>query len=445
MQDKRLLDLNNERLNNLLTQTDSIYSNHDIWHNLIPVYADHFILHHPDAPLSYGGRLPSYVDFGRKMRLEKEEYEIGVAMAHTKTQQERFAQNPSLRKEQEDTVIGVLDELPLLRSELLNVVPPQEIEDIIDFLSSRIVSKLYNTLPAEDPIYETIDAKLKSLNIPKLKVSIHEVAELMSQQKLIANNMGDPISHLNPDFSREIIASIDPSRNDRESGSEYIVQALKDFGMIDAFLNGSDEISLEGLEKVRWVAMIAPQRTQLKGHMEKVHGKSGEYKFGNTVLDDARQLVHLQQAALQEDTSHYLYRSNARKESQQISYSAYSLFFDDGQSLNRTERVQLNTMLASKDKNRVYVAKRIIEHLDEIMDSLVKASYSFQQESISSLKDIAAILTANGDNRELADTLSDLISRYEYLLANETVYQKSIGITYTEAKNKTLDEQMDIG
>ena len=452
MHDRRLLDLKNERLNRILSSIDSFYSTHDIWHNMIPVYADHFILHHIDAPLSLGGRRAAYVEFGKQKRIEKEEYEIGVAMAHAKTQQERFEADPELRASQIALITDAIDELPLLREELKAYVSECEVDDILDFLSSRAASNLFNILPPTDEIYTQVDQKLRALNLPPLSISIVDVAELMVSQRLIdVAQFGSGIdsealiSTIRQEMrlARQIIEKVDTSLSVRESGSEYIVQALNDFGILQSAIEGNDVFQLEGMNRVRWIAMMAPQRQQLKGRMEKVHGKNGAYVYGDKVLDDARELVHLQQTALQADMSHYLYRMHARKENQQLGYGAYSLCFDDGQELHRSARDELTRLLHSDDASQTHIAQCLVVGLDKIIDSLVKLTYDFDHRSAMDLIDYTKVI-ANSGYVEVASTIEIIIRRYDELRKSEQLYQMSIGTTYNAAITQILNDQMSI-
>jgi len=452
MHDKRLLDIESDKLHELLAQTDSFYSTHDIWHNIIPVYADHFILHHPDAPLSYGGRQTAYLDFGHAKRQEKEEYEIGVAMAHAKTQQERFALDPQLREQQIGIVMNVIDELQELKDELFDKAPDQAL-DIVDFLSARAASNLFNVLPPEDPIYDVLDAKLKALSLPPVTVNLSEITELIIRQRLVDPHLlpegmdtDDIVSLAKKDdvFARTIVSLADGTTPNRESGSEFLLKALREFDIMDAAIDGTqNQFNLSGMHKVRWIAMMAPQRQQLKGHMEKVHGKNGQYKYGDKVLDDVRELVHLQQEALQADMPHYLYRMHARAENQQISYSAYSICFDDGQPLNEAARGELRYITTHENQSLQYAVRQLHHTIDKLIDSLVHATYAFSIDDSVDLEDQGALFAKAG-YMNLGNTIREIARRYVQLLSDEKQYQNSIGTTYPEALERIVQDQMSI-
>lgn len=453
MHDKRLLDLHNERLNHMLASIDSFYSTHDIWHNIIPVYADHFILHHVDAPLSYGGRRPSYLEFGKNKRQEKEEYEIGVAMAHAQTQQERFILDPQIREQQISIVMEALDELPLLRGELLEKVSAAEADDIVDFLAARAASNLFNILPPADQIYSKVDRRLREIELPALSVRLADVATLLLGQRVIDvsklsvsadTNTLIKLVEEDDDFARQVLGAVDVMLPTRESGSEYIVDALQDFGILGAS-SGYAETGyiLEGMNKVRWIAMMAPQRQQLKGHMEKVHGKNGIYKYGDQLLEDARELVHLQQSALRADMPHYLYRMHARKQNQQISYGAYSLYFDDGQSVNMLARNEVTGIMSNGTEAEVHEVNALLAGMDQLIDSLVRATYDVDDKKISDILDQARTLS-DGGYLHLGAAVSDIAHKYADLRNDEIMYQQSLGTTYVAAIQRIIDDQMTI-
>ena len=295
--------------------------------------------------------------------------------------------------------------------------------------------------------------KLKSLALPPLTVSLAEVTELVVRQRLVNPGLlpegmstDDVIDLVKKDsvFARTVFNLADPSAINRESGAEFLFKALKDFGILDAAMNlDQNEFHLNGMHRVRWVAMMAPQRQQLKGHMEKVHGKNGYYKYGDKTLDDARELVHLQQQALQIDMPHYLYRMHARSENQQISYSAYSLCFEDGQKLNEDARKELSYINESTNPSLQYATHKLYETLDKLIDSLVHTTYVFSEEDCNDLLDQGEFFAKAG-YMYLGNTVREITKRYAQLRSDELLYQQSIGITYPQALAQIIQDQMSI-
>lgn len=82
MIDKKIFDLKSDYIDEIMSFEYEFPFNHDLRHHLIPVYADHFMIHHPDAPISFGGYIDTYTNFGKWLRVNKEEYEIWLWICH---------------------------------------------------------------------------------------------------------------------------------------------------------------------------------------------------------------------------------------------------------------------------------------------------------------------------------------------------------------------------
>lgn len=458
MHDQRLLALNNQTVDEILSSVDSFYGNHDLWHNMLPVYSDHFILHHAHAPLSYGGRMPAYTSFGQKMRRDKEEYEISVAMAHALTQQERFAEDADLRDQQAALLISALEKVPLLEAELSTTCSDSEIANIKDYLAFMIARKAYNVFPADDNIFEKIDERMDKIDgLSTVTVSASEIATLLWRQGLLDKSLikrevgneqsDDAVATLlaeNQAFAAKSLHYIDVTQLGRESGSEHIAEVLESWGAIETAKNNST-IELTKIAKARWLAINAPQREQLKGHMEKVHGKNG-IVFGDELLADPRDLVIKQYEALKVDARDYSYREYARIQNQMLSNQAYSLLFEEGQETMRVERQLLATMKDLSDPALHLSTKKVIEDLDAMIDNLVSSDYSRHPNIQQNIQDYAAMLEHQQlpGAQQLAVSLRTLANEYHTLYQNEVAYQKAIGKTYAEAEAKLLEEQMAI-
>lgn len=456
MHDNRLLAFNSPTINYVLHCADSFYSNHDLWHNLLPVYSKSFILHHVDAPLSYGGRLPNYIEFGNGLREEKEEYEIGVAMAHASTQQERFVADPEIEDSQAKLILSALERLKQLPDEISAECSSEEAQVITDYLASMLATKAYNVFPDNHPIYRRIEPLLQDLGVRPLTVQSTEVADLLYMQGLLDSNrlagyLNVPAEAANATTIREALQTnselatfairnfITTTQSTRESGAEYIVEALARWGVLDQFEIQS-EATLGVLEKSRWLAMVAPQRQQLKGHMEKVHGKSG-YIFNGALVNDPRDLVLMQKSVLDQDDSEYIYRRHARSENQQLAYTIYSLLFDDNQDVARVARHELKLLRSSKDTGQKLFAREAVGMLDSLLNELVKNTYAPSEEHLAYLESYAMSLPTSSP---LHLSLHEIIKRYRILTARELAHQQERGISYASTAKILADEHMDI-
>ncbi len=461
MHDRRLLDLGSDTVNDVLALTDEFYGNHDLWHNLVPVYSKSFILHHPDAPLSHGGRLNAYNNFGEGLRAEKEEYEIGVAMSHARTQLERFEFDESVRTQQESLILTALDKLSALPTELSSECSSEEIENIVDYLACRAATKAYNVFPDADPIYTPIKEKLLALGVKPMEISAHDVADLLYRQGLIRTAT---INEALPDdtfpteadkllaiqnsvevANRLICDGIDIGNDKRESGAEHIVERLNAWGVI-AKLSEAPVAELDVLQKSRWLAIVGPQRQQLRGHMEKVHGKPG-YLFNGQTLTEPRDLVLLQKKAIDKDMGEYEYRAEVRSENQRLSYEIYSLVFDDDQELHRESRAALNLLRESDDIGKRLFAREAVSKLDMVMDELVSNTYRPIEEEIEYLESFTDALGAAESDTPLAkcaQVVRAIIGRYKVLGARERDHQRVLGVDYASAAQTLADENMTI-
>lgn len=452
MHDRRLLNLESATINSVLTACNAFYSNHDIWHNLLPVYSKSFILHHPDAPISYGGRASAYLEYGNGLRHEKEEYEIGVAMAHAQTQAERFDQDPVLEEQQAELLLSSLRSLKNLPDELAPrpEITAEEIVIIVDYLACMLATRAYNVFPDGHPIYSDIEPLLHSLKVAPLTVTAADVASLLITQGLIKLPDSDPDGRTlqnavtsDPLVAQDVIKNHIALENPgRESGAEHIVEALRRWGIMSE-LGKSAETVIGPLEKSRWLAMIAPQRQQLKGHMEKVHGKPG-YMFAGKLLSDPRDLTLIQKKALDADWPEYEYRVQARTANQRLSYKIYSLLFDDDQQAQRIARQQLANLKASNDTGQRLFTKEAIEAMDDMLHSLVTSEYRIKNPSIDYLESYATSLHIKETAKELQISLQSIVIEYRRLAEQEAVHQDKLGIQYSVATQQINDEHMDI-
>lgn len=443
MHDQRLLDLKSPTIVDFLRTVDAFYSNHDLWHNLLPVFANSFILHHPDAPLSYGGRLPAYENFGRALRAEKEEYEIMVAMAHAITQAERFKQDPDYEMTEMSMIVRSLQSLRRLPDELAETCDSKSISIIVDYLACYAATKAYNIFPDGHAIYEQIQTEFDALNIEHSEISAVEVATLLAEQGLL--DVGEVTGTLEkmkkePAFAQELLASaISVNRPGRESGSEYIVDALRKWGVLDK-LSRYPTVFITPLQKTRWAAITGPQRRQLKGHMEKVHGKKGVV-FGEELVDDPRTLVLRQKRVIDNDKPEYHYRTWARKQNQRLGYAIYSLLFDDGQLVSSAGRHELSALRSSEDIGERLSTRELVKHLDTMLHSIVKNDYSVPQNVF---EDIQAYAIGMPDKSKLKTVLHKILRRFTKLSLAEQEHQIKLGITYQEAARRLIGETMEI-
>lgn len=460
MHDERLLSFESDLINDILKSIDSFYDNHDLWHNLIPVYSNSFILHHPDAPISYGGRPDAYTDFGTKLREYKEEYEIGLAASHMRTQLERFRENPDLRASEEGKLLNSMGMIGKIPEELNDDCPPEEIQNIIDYLACRVVSKALSIFQDSDPIFDVLSAEMQTMGIDGKTVNPSEIAKVLHNQGLFnLNNIRNILDSTNSgdDLEKEIFEMI---RNDEgfvatildesivfdsdsvEVGAEHIYHKLDEWGVIQKIKNG-EEATLSPIQKAQWLNMIAPQRIQLQGIMEKAKNKDG-FIFGDSTIKDPRELVAIQKKALDTDKEELEYRVSARKQNQRLGYKIYSLIFDDKQEEQRTAREELSSLLSSPDIDQKNYALKAVGALDSIMHELVTNNYDKLTEKLDYLLSFVDVLDSKSADMQLPDAIRKVVKAYEKLSAEEREHQKILNTSYADSAKKIVDENMAI-
>ncbi len=486
MQDSRLAMHPNALLRDMLARGHAIYFNHDFWHNIVPVYAESFNLYHPHAPIAYGGLMPNYLDFGKNLRAEKEEYEIFVAMAHAQAQQYRMQHDPDYKRSQIEAVLTIINDIPHLRQQLLQSDGEIFADDVAKYFMTVTVGRLLNIIPADsDDLLPVVD-KLEqnpSLSQDILKSDVLKL--LFTQRMALATKdsrlsfMQDIISEAEvedtikeriiesllptinnierkPALSNELIEElckynpiisialryIEPDNIYAESGSMALYKALTDIGLGKLINSDEQHMNLRGLPLLRWLAIIAPQRDPLKGHMEKVHGKPGII-FGNEVIQPA-EVVRRHTETITQNQAIYEYRKWAREFGQTLAVNIYDLLLHDGQANNKDQRTALYILSNYNGVDGVHrqVINNGIRKLDLMLDDLVNAKYSLQPSDVKEISDLVDVCGAYSP--ELSETIGEIIKRYSFLQQQEVAYQAFASTNYSDSKSAIESATMDL-
>lgn len=486
MYDAQLANHSNALLRDMLVRGQQIYFNHDLWHNLIPVHAEGFNLYHPHAPIAYGGLQEAYEDFGRDMRAEKEEYEIIVAMNHANTQVLRMSEDPQYKQEQISAALSIINDLPLLKQQLSVSDGETFANNVARYFCTVTADRLFSIANLDDPELKAFIEKLNAEPSLEETVQASDLLRLLFTQKLVLasresrlgfmqelikqkDSSGSPkdiiIGELLPtidgaDLEQRIPEDIVEAicSDDRicrialkyvevdnpiaESGAKELFSALKDIGLEELINGEQKETRLVGLALVRWLAINAPQRSPLKGHMEKVRGKN-TVSFGEDKISPA-QVLTKQTEAILKDQDVYEYRKWARDYSQHLSKRVYDLLFDDRQAACRDERATLYILANYNDKDEE-IRRAVIEGiqgLDELLQSLVSTDYS-QSEKIEQ-RVTAMIKATRHYSEDLAATIEEIIESYIFLSHPEKAYQAFAQTKYESARSVLEGVRMDL-
>lgn len=279
MFERDILEIDHPITEKLMRFEDDFQRTHDMLHNALPVYAEHFMIHHPTAPITLGGYLPEYEAFGKGMRKDKSSYELGLAILHKQIMQDRFSEDPSLLEHHTAAVAAILDDLVDMQQ--------REVCDdkIIDHVSFVTMTAAMNILPYNSSAYQALLAKYDKISLPSTEVFPRDIYKLLIQQEAtpvdasLVTSM--PTGTSKDKAITQVCRSVDDSiaianlqnleldYTEAEQGAECIVDALKEMGLDP---NGfTSSVVLQGRNRLRWTSIAASSR-RLKGFNEKIHG-----------------------------------------------------------------------------------------------------------------------------------------------------------------------------
>lgn len=486
MQDSRLATHPNSLLRDMLARGHEIYFNHDFWHNLVPVYAESFNLYHPHAPIAYGGLMPEYLEFGKKLRSEKEEYEIFVAMAHAQAQQYRMMQDPEYRRSQIEAALTIINDIPHLKQQLTQSDGTEFAESVSEYFMTVTVGRLLNIIPPDSEDLAPIVDKLELDPSLSQNISNSDVLKLLFTQRMALATKESRLSFMQdilsePEISEsikeEIIESLLPTINNierkpaltnelteeickyeqivsialqyiepdsahAESGSEALYDALVSIGLQPLIDRKESQVELRGVSLLRWLAINAPQRDPLKGHMEKVHGKPGVV-FGDEVVSPA-EVVRQHTETITQNQDVYEYRKWAREFGQTLALNIYDTLFHDGQKSNRDHRTTLYILsrYSGVEDGQSKIIRNGMKKLDLMLDALVNADYSIQATDLQDITALADVCEAYSP--EVGEEIRDIVKRYSFLHQQEVSYQSFAATNYTDSKSTIEESTMNL-
>jgi len=289
-------------------------------------------------------------------------------------------------------------------------------------------------------LYEepTIDDSLRR----ELIEDLLQTVDSSNSQSTLSERAAELITS-NQNLSSLALRFVNLEYDDAESEAQELYKAIGQLGL-DKIVNGDEkEVNLSGISTVRWYAITAPQRKPLKGHMEKVHGKT-TVKYGGDNVHPA-EVLKQQTEAIKKDSDIYEYRRWARDFGQELSKSIYDLLFDDNQPDAYRER-SLLTILTNHEMENGQSSKTILAGiigLDLMLDDLVGARYSVETpEYVDKILRLAE--RAGAVSQDLHETILDIVKRYRFLSRQETTYQGYDNTDYRRAKENIETSTMGL-
>lgn len=438
MFDSEILAIEHPVIDKLKSFEQDFHRTHDMLHNALPVYADHFMIHHPTAPITLGGYLPEYATFGKSMRRDKSSYELGLAILHRQVMQERFSEDPSLLTEHVATIHQILEGLQDLQ--VRNICS----NEIIDHVSFVVMSAAMNILPFDTKESKELLDLYDQLDLPTITVSPSDVYKLLIQQEVV---MIDSVLEEGVDMSSKDKAisqvcrrvdntlAVDCLAQPRidyangEQGAEYIVKAVREIGIEPIGMD--KEYVLGGQSRLRWIGITASSR-RLKGFNEKIHGLE-TVRFWDA---DTEAFLEVSPVTLlgkfydhfQQHEKEYNSRVWLRGFSNATLRQFKNIIFD--QSFNR-----------SMDARNFPLAFNVI---DKCVNALIDDDYIvLGEDDVDSVTHLAEYLKYNGYQDD-ADRLTKCLEAYEILSDEAGRIAEQNGKTFVHARKNITEGLMSL-
>lgn len=430
MYDEDILNIDHPIADRLKSFENDFNRTHDMLHNALPVYADHFMIHHPSAPITLGGYLPDYELFGKNIRKDKSSYELGLAILHKQIMHRRFEKDPELLNNHVSVARKIMDDLYTLQ------VKNEISQRVVDHTSFVIMSAVMNIIDINDDSCKKILDSYDRLSLPATTVSPKDVYRLLIQQEVIdideslidrnnlSMNKDEIISNIckrvTDDIAIKSLRDLEINFDTGEQGAECIVRAIYELGINPAEM--SEPIVLQKRDRLRWTGITASSR-RLKGFNEKVHGLDSvrfwDDKGDKFINIPPVKLLEKFHNHFKDHADEYKVRTEFRSLSNKVLCSLKEFIFDDSGVFNSiaTDR-------------RLLVSKAI----DACVHSLINDLYTpVNTDTKVLLSEIIAHLDSSGYTG-VAKKLNSSFCDYETLVEAARHLTESNGATFSEAK-----------
>lgn len=393
MVDERILAVQHPMLKDVISYDLEVKSHHDLLHHLIPVYADHFILHHPDAPIEFGGKLDDYVNFGKKSRLFKEEYELtlGVALRQLKEHQEML--QPGYIEEQIEKLLHNLKRISRVSDDVLkDTVGSQQVSHIITFLATIYLSRCLTIYDIRKHDFDSVKAFVRRMPIDQLTVKLSDILDRLHMIGVTLQHIQSPEEFIG--ILKNGITTSDPE-------VLLIVDYLREI-FVPAEIKGS-AFKLGNWESTLWRILCMPQRKQHFAYTARVTAKNYMY-FGAEELITPFELIARQFNILQKDIKEYEQRFYLRQRTSELLMSIFNTIY-----IAHRSGIYINSMLQRSIPDKDQLSKVV-----RFFDSLYKELYYSTYTPVDNIK-LSEILTILSTYQDIYGDLSRFIFEYIFL------------------------------
>jgi hypothetical protein len=444
--------------------------NHDMWHQLLQAFAEHFQIHHHTAPLTTAGYMEPYYEFGKNMRQVKDAYEMGVTIGHRQALKELREKHPKFGKLEEDCFNLSFDATREAYDKLSAQGKHKEAHNLVNYMALNVLSRTTGNQGRDTPLRESFARKIDSLAITPRKVDLAELIALLDSQgvtsitqdekkEAVAWVLDQPASKhlksnpyvkafldseksdrkwskkLNAAFYNilselpherltQLYAKYDKEKAASELGGSELVEVIRKLGV----MKNPEEfpVTLHGSDAIRFELIVSESQPALSGLIEKQH-HIDKVPFGAD-NKSPYEIILEQQKALDENKETYRDRVVYRWMSDIASHELLGLMaISHSTEINPTPQIIAQLLENSESSES---AKKFLSTIDALSDAVIRGlPRSPSHDEVQSISQIKEVLNNSGiisDN--LAKTAVHRIDTAMQSLENLTKLHNTIHI-----------------
>jgi hypothetical protein len=414
--------------------------NHDLMHHMIQVYADHFQIHHDSAPISNGGYLRPYVEFGRDLRKNRETYELSAGSGYAEIFADKSGGSLTAAMRKEMVLMGeACDATEQVCAALRKAGRTEDAQVFADYVCTGVLGQELLVLPHVSVERAELRKRIDRLNPTPTMVKVADVIAALDGQKLLAVTVEEKIELIDKTISapynqhlralpnvsnwlasrntttlkpgkraeyvngafHDILPKLDDetlhqllarhtppvSVTDGEYGASVLYDHLKELKLLGPEVRYP--VSLKGLDAVSWNVNMGEIQPALRGYYEKIQ-KLPEVPFGDQKADFF-EIALRQQEALEMNSDMYRNRIILQRASELVSHELLMLFVESYAKPDKNPvPVWLNKLLNDGNEAEQKVAETAIKTFDTLITSIAQGRAApiteAQQASIEALK-----------------------------------------------------------
>lgn len=260
-----------------------------------------------------------------------------------------------------------------------------------------------------------ISKLLKNIKKDKFNVKKDSIQQLLISIWIIKNN------------NKEVGNQIQKYKNTQSKNSNImVVQALEELWLIDDKWKLIGKI-LTGLQILRWLSIIYPQRKSIQWFTERV--QSNYIKFNNIDIDP-RALLSLQYKSILEDFIKYNQRSYLRNKQQSHLYSFYKI---------------IETLIDHiRNAKNTKVIQRLVIIIDKKIDWILNHNYhAFSNSETAVLLKSKKIIEKIQDT-SLYNKIHKAVMDFNYTMLQSNNYMLQNWVIFKYEKKKILKNLMSL-